>query len=330
LETLRGQTLTPDEIVICDGGSSDGTWELLEAAEKEIKKIRSAAPPDKKNLPAPLRVLRRPDVNIAVGRNEAIAPAYGEVIAVTDAGCLPDKNWLEELVKPFADPQVKAVAGRWRFAGLEPGEPRPNLFQRAAAAYLGLPDESAAYLPSSRSVAFRKEVWAAVRGYPTELTFAGEDTLFDLRVQAAGYSFYQAPRAIVRWPVRRSLPTFLRMAFRYGRGDGEANLNRRAVARTWVKFSLAGLAIAGAAAFAAHQTQARGFATALAVGLGASVSLSGLLLGSAVQIFRRRPPFAAWGWFILLTWFSGPAYLWGRLTAKPKVRNAQLEKRNGK
>src|SRR3989304_290262 len=69
LDSIAAQTRQPDEVVICDGGSTDGTLDLLRSEER-----------------FPLRVIERPGANISQGRNAAIEAAAGEVIASVDAG----------------------------------------------------------------------------------------------------------------------------------------------------------------------------------------------------------------------------------------------------
>ena len=69
LDSIRRQSRLPDEIVIVDGNSSDGTWEFLQAA--------AFADPL-------LSVCRESGGNISTGRNMAVRHAKHEIIAVTD------------------------------------------------------------------------------------------------------------------------------------------------------------------------------------------------------------------------------------------------------
>ena len=69
LESVAAQTCPPDEVVVADGGSADGTLASLRSWSSRL----------------PLRVVEAPGANIARGRNLAIQSARGEVIAVTAA-----------------------------------------------------------------------------------------------------------------------------------------------------------------------------------------------------------------------------------------------------
>ena len=84
LDSLRTQTRPPDEVVIVDGGSTDGTLEVLHAAAAEDG--------------LPIVVLSRPGCNISQGRNIAIEAAGQPLIAATDAGVRLGPDWLERLM----------------------------------------------------------------------------------------------------------------------------------------------------------------------------------------------------------------------------------------
>ena len=86
--------------------------------------------------------------------------------------------------------------------------------------------DPATFLPSSRSIAFRKSAADAVGGYPEWLDYC-EDLVFDLRLKASCGEFDFEPEALAYFRPRRSLAAFYQQYFRYARGDGKANLWRR-------------------------------------------------------------------------------------------------------
>jgi glycosyltransferase involved in cell wall biosynthesis len=226
LDSLAAQTRLPDEVVICDGGSTDGTLPLLEAENR-----------------LPLRIIRRPGTNISQGRNAVIEAATGEVIAVTDAGVRLDPQWLEKIVAPFEDTETQAVAGFFR------PDPR-TVFETAMGATV-LPElreiNPAHFLPSSRSVAFRKSAWTAVGGYPEGLDYC-EDLLFDFRLHERFGPFVFAPDALVYFQPRSSLRAFFVQYYRYARGDGKADLWRRRHAIRYLTYLVAVPLVAAAGA----------------------------------------------------------------------------------
>ena len=204
LDSLALQRRAPDEIVVVDGGSRDGTLEALQARAGRGE--------------LPLVVLSRPGANISAGRNAAIAAASGPVIASTDAGVRLDDVWLAELVAPM-ERGARFVGG---FFGSAPQTP----FELALGAAT-LPEASEIdarrFLPSSRSVAFLKEDWARAGGYPEWLDYC-EDLVFDFRLRAVAGPQAFAPAAMAWFRPRSNLTAFARQYYRYARGDGKAGL----------------------------------------------------------------------------------------------------------
>ncbi len=219
LESIRAQTRPPDEIVIVDGGSRDDTVAILRQQAGRL----------------PLTVIERPGCNISQGRNVAIRAARGEVIAVTDAGVRLPPDWLERLVAPLeADPGLHVAAGFFH------ADPRTPFEVAMGAAALPLAEEidPARFLPSSRSVAFRKAAWEAVGGYPEWLDYC-EDLILDLKLQARYAPFGWVPGAAVAFRPRSSLPAFWQQYYRYARGDGKADLWRKRHAARYLTYLVA-------------------------------------------------------------------------------------------
>lgn len=204
MDSICAQTRPPDEVVICDGGSSDDTVAILESYADRL----------------PLRVIARPGANISAGRNAAIAAAAHDALAVTDAGVRLDPEWLARITAPLAaDPNEHVVAGFF-----VPDSRTPFEVAMGATVLPELrdidPDE---FLPSSRSVAFRRGAVVGVGGYPEWIDFC-EDLILDFRLRARYGPFAFAPEAVAHFRPRRSLRAFIRQYYRYARGDGKADL----------------------------------------------------------------------------------------------------------
>jgi glycosyltransferase involved in cell wall biosynthesis len=200
LASLEAQTRRPDEVVIVDGGSSDGTADLLRSA-------------------GGITVIDEPGVNIARGRNLAVAAAAHDVLAVTDVDCVLEPDWLRNLLLPI-DEGADVAMGFY--------EPiADGLLQRCMAA-VNLPLDAAEvdphrFMPSARSLAFRREALEAAGGYPEWLAI-GEDMWVNHRWRELGLDMRFAPEALVRWRLRPSFASTWQQYFRYARGDAQAGM----------------------------------------------------------------------------------------------------------
>lgn len=97
LHALLAQTRPPDEIIVIDNASTDGTGDLARA------------------VPG-VRVIHEPARGLVVARETARLAARGSVLAYIDADCRPPIQWLEKIERRFeARPAVVAVTGPYRF-----------------------------------------------------------------------------------------------------------------------------------------------------------------------------------------------------------------------
>ncbi len=227
LLSLGDQTLQPREVILVDGGSTDGTLDVARQWKTEL----------------PFIIVSEPGANIAKGRNVALQRASGAIVAVTDAGTRLDSIWLEEITEPFRRPeplQPDVVAGFFV------ADTR-NRFELALAVTT-LPDVNEirprSFLPSSRSIAFRRSLFDAGLSYPEWLDYC-EDLIFDLRLKRAGVRFEFRPSAVVAFRPRSSVVDHWKQYYRYARGDGKSGLfAKRHLARYVTYFGLLPWAVA--------------------------------------------------------------------------------------
>ncbi|HSX48711.1 MAG TPA: glycosyltransferase, partial [Candidatus Saccharimonadales bacterium] len=152
---------------------------------------------------------------IAKGRNIAVKNAKYPIIAMTDAGCICDKNWLRDISKPFKKTKTQVVAGFYRMSG-------ESSFQKALKPFLGImPDKFNEYnfLPSTRSVAFKKITWKKLGGFSEKFDRAGEDTDFNIKIIKKNIEIVRVKSAIVNWEVPNNLISSLKKFFFYAKGD---------------------------------------------------------------------------------------------------------------
>ena len=207
VESLMEQTLAPSEVIIVDGGSTDGTWERLEAARLKyptLVPIRDESC-SLKSCPGP----------IARGRNVGITAATSAVVACADAGCTYHPDWLANLTAPIFNGVAEySVGGSY----IDPGN--STVWDIASAPFFGvkLNPDAATKSCTARSMAFRKELWQRVGGFP-ETVFLGEDTVFDSKVRQLVTPAF-AERAKAAYQPRHTFRSALRQMVSYSVTDG--------------------------------------------------------------------------------------------------------------
>jgi cellulose synthase/poly-beta-1,6-N-acetylglucosamine synthase-like glycosyltransferase len=183
LQSLAGQLVPPLEVLVADGGSTDGTFESVEEWARRDPRVR------------PLRV----PGTIAESRNGALREARGEFIAFVDADEVAPAGWLVELLRPFSDPAVGFTGGP------TPGMPGTvvTLGARYYDGYLRRFYETVARdrphaLPMGNS-AWRRKVFEEVGRLDTSLDprASSEDQDFALRALRAGWQGRYVPGAAV-------------------------------------------------------------------------------------------------------------------------------------
>jgi glycosyltransferase involved in cell wall biosynthesis len=212
LQDLRSQTLLPDEIIITDAGSTDGTFEML----LDFAKAASFR----------VIILQKEKCNVAEGRNMAIKAASNQLILSTDFGCRFHPDWIKSLISPFDDPAVQVVGGAYTVIESELiTEPEKVGYILSNGYQVDVGSEY--FIPSSRSIAYRKSVFEKIGGYCEWLTLAADDLIFGMQIKRYGIPILMVDKPYVYWGRHRTYLGYAKETFRYGLGDGESRIKFR-------------------------------------------------------------------------------------------------------
>ena len=217
LHSIVKQTKNLEEIIIVDGGSTDGTVKVISNFVSQHKNLK-------------LTLLRK-NGNRSIGRNEAIRYAKADIILSTDAGCMLDKDWVKNIIEPFKNTDVDVVAGYYKGYA-------KTLFQQCLMPYvLIMPDkiDPDNFLPAGRSLAFKKTIWKKVKGFNEKYSH-NEDYVFAKDLKKIGARIVFKDNAIVYWIPRDNLRESFYMFFRFAYGDAEAGIFRPKVILLFTRY----------------------------------------------------------------------------------------------
>jgi len=91
IESALAQSRPPDEVLIVDGSSVDGTKDILGKY--------------------PVRIVEEPGLGFGHARNVGLNNASGDVIFFLDSDCYAELLWIDNALKALQDPEISAVTG---------------------------------------------------------------------------------------------------------------------------------------------------------------------------------------------------------------------------
>ena len=208
LKAVFNQTLRPLEVIVVDGHSADQT---VDNAKKY-----------------PVKVVYEDYGTVGGARQVGVESAEGDFIAFTDADCIPERNWLENLIKEFDNNNIVGVGGGTKNIG-------KGLWEKSIALALD------SFLGSANSVQdrvfkekrfvksisgcnsmYRRRDLIKIGGFNVRLS-VNEETELNKRLMKLGKLLY-TPNAIVLHNQDRDLKDFTKRIYSFGHGRGCSRL----------------------------------------------------------------------------------------------------------
>ena len=190
LESALHQTLSADEIIVVDDGSTDGGPDIVRRMAQTH----------------PIRLIEKPNGGQSAARNHGVAQAMGDLIAFLDHDDLWYPNHLSMLVQPFGQPRSTALG--WAYSNLDridrDGRMQVRSFlstQKARHPKRSLDDclsENMFILPSASLI--DRRAFLAIGGFDERLSGFEDDDLF-LRLFQNGYDNEYIDTALSCWRI---------------------------------------------------------------------------------------------------------------------------------
>jgi cellulose synthase/poly-beta-1,6-N-acetylglucosamine synthase-like glycosyltransferase len=178
LECILSQDINKKyEVIVVDDASSDDTIKI-------VSKF-------------PVKLIKQKHQGPAKARNLGAKQSKGDIIVFTDSDCLPAKNWLKELIKPFSNPEIVGVSGTYRtmnkesilarFEGYQIEERHENMKKMERIDFVG-----------TFNCAYRKKIFFKYGGFNTKFkTSSGEDPDLSFKISKDGYKIVFQNKAFV-------------------------------------------------------------------------------------------------------------------------------------
>ncbi len=168
------------EIIIVDDGSTDNTHSVISKHPVKLVKIKHSGP--------------------AKARNFGVKKSKGEILIFSDADCIPDKNWIKNMIDPFKNSEIVGVSGTYktlnnnklmaRFSGYEIEQRHEKMKKQKYIDFIG-----------TFSAAYRKNIFVKFGGFDVHFkTSSGEDPELSYRMAKAGLKMIFQSKAFVYHP----------------------------------------------------------------------------------------------------------------------------------
>jgi succinoglycan biosynthesis protein ExoA len=191
------------ELLIIDGGSNDGTREIVQAASK---------------INSQVRLINNPDKFVPFALNAAIKECKGDVIVRLDAHTDYANDYFTRILECFDRTNADIVGGPMRAVGKNP---KQRAVAIATSTPFGVGDSSfhnevfEGFVDSVYLGAWQTSIFKITGNFDTEM-LRNQDDEFHYRARSKGLKIYLDPRISSYYYPRNSFKSLFRQYYQYG------------------------------------------------------------------------------------------------------------------
>ncbi len=177
LKAQHGMEFGKDyEIILVDDGSTDNTGEIGERMQ--------------------VSVIRQGNRGPAAARNSGAKAARGAILVFTDSDCVPQSDWVKEMVRPFNDLHVIGVKGAYLCE--EKNKTARFVQMEFEFKYKAMASQSTIDFIDTYSAAYQRDVFLENNGFDENFPVPSvEDQELSFRLAGKGYKMVFQPLARV-------------------------------------------------------------------------------------------------------------------------------------
>jgi exopolysaccharide biosynthesis polyprenyl glycosylphosphotransferase len=194
LKALENQSVDKSlyEVIVVDDGSEDATAKIAKGFNCKVVSQKQGGP--------------------AKARNTGVYESSGDIILFTDSDCEPDNHWIEEMVKPFENPEIIGVKGIYKTK-------QKSIVSRFIQTefeerYKKLSKQDNIDFVDTYSAGFRKKSFLEVGGFDPNFPVASnEDVDLSYKIALTGKKMVFNPKAIVYHSHLDNWKAYLKLKF---------------------------------------------------------------------------------------------------------------------
>jgi glycosyltransferase involved in cell wall biosynthesis len=205
LQTLTQQTYTNFEVLVIEDGSQNAAKEIVESFANQLN----------------IHYFFKPNTGQGFTRNYGFERAKGDYFIIFDSDCLIPATYLETVNQQIAQHNLDAYGGPdAAHHSFTPIQKAISYAMTSVFTTGGIRGKNknagGAFHPRSFNMGLSRKVWEAVGGFT--ITRMGEDILYSIAIQQAGFKTALIANAVVYHKRRTSFIQFWKQLHFFGRG----------------------------------------------------------------------------------------------------------------